>query len=85
MIYDISNVASNTQIIEFDTDIRLHDVLSINTDTNYICFYDTPIRLNYITGGIQCNEIKCQHIEINYNEEGVPNKFIFKRLTDAQP
>lgn len=85
MIYDTSNVASDTQITEFNTGTGLRGIASINTDNNCIYVYDTPIRLNYMTEGVEISEIKCQHIEINYNESGVPNKFIFKRLKDAQP
>ena len=83
MIYDTSNVASDTQIIEEFTDTRIHDVLGIDTDNNCIVMYARPFRLNYSVGGIETDVIHCEWINVYRNEDNVPNKFIFKRVKNA--
>lgn len=83
MIYDISNVASNTQIIEEFTDTRLSDVVSIDTDNIRIILHARPFRLMYETGGIETEVINCEWIDVYQNEQNIPDRFIFKRIKDA--
>jgi len=85
MIFGIENVDPVTEVICQDSNEVLQDVVEINTGTNRIYTHMRPLKFNEITEEFDLIEIKCQHIEINYNESEVPNKFIFKRLTDAQP